>query len=59
MHLLRGTVTPDVGASSFTVELPVSHNRTGWTATATLSDTEGPVATTTTRVDSTGRRRRG
>ena len=35
VHLQRGAVTPNVGASSFTVELPVSHNRPGWTATAT------------------------
>ena len=34
VHLQRGAVTPNVGASSFTVELPVSQNRPGWTATA-------------------------
>ena len=51
VHLQRGAVTPNVGASSFTVELPVSQNRPGWTATATLSDAAGSVATATTRVD--------
>ena len=41
VHLQRGAVTPNVGASSFTVALPVSQNRPGWTATATLSDAAG------------------
>ena len=38
VHLQRGAVTPNVGASSFTVELPVEPNRPGWTATAALAD---------------------
>ena len=51
VHLQRGAVTPNVGASSFTVALPVSQNRPGWTATATLSDAAGSVVTASTRVD--------
>ncbi|GAA3718623.1 glycoside hydrolase family 2 [Microlunatus aurantiacus] len=51
VHLQRGAVTPNVGASSFTVALPVSQNRPGWTATASLSDAAGSVVTASTRVD--------
>ena len=51
VHLRRGAVTPNVGASSFTVALPVSHNRRGWTATAILSDAAGSVVTASARVD--------
>ncbi|HYI58739.1 MAG TPA: glycoside hydrolase family 2 TIM barrel-domain containing protein [Microlunatus sp.] len=50
-HLLRGAVTPNVAASSFTVELPVSRNRPGWTATAVLADETGEVVRARTRVD--------
>lgn len=51
VQLLRGVVTPNVGASSFTVELPVSQNRPDWTATAVLSDEAGEVVGAATRVD--------
>ncbi len=51
VRLLRGRVTPNVAASSFTVELPVTANRPGWTATATLSDEAGEVVTAGARVD--------
>ena len=51
VHLQRGAVTPNVGASSFTVELPASQNRAGWTGTATLSDAAGEVVAASTRVD--------
>ena len=51
VHLRRGAVTPNVGASSFSVSLPVSQNRPDWTATATLSDADGIVVTARTRVD--------
>jgi beta-galactosidase/beta-glucuronidase len=50
-HLQRGAVTPNLGARSFTIELPVSHNRPGWTATATLSDQTGDVVSASARVD--------
>lgn len=51
VRLLRGVVTPNVGASSFTVGLPVSQNRPGWTATAVLNDADGEVGRAATRVD--------
>jgi beta-galactosidase/beta-glucuronidase len=51
VHLQRGRVTPNLGASSFTVELPVSDNRAGWTATARLADGAGEVVSAQTRVD--------
>jgi len=50
-HLLRGAVVPNVGASSISVELPVSANRPGWTASATLADEAGEVASAQTRID--------
>lgn len=51
VHLRRGRVVPQLGAGAFTVELPVSASRTGWTASATLSDSHGEVSTASTRVD--------
>ena len=51
VHLRRGSVTPNAGAGSFTVAMPVSANRPGWTATATLADAGGVVATETARTD--------
>lgn len=51
VHLRRGGVVPNLGAGTFTVELPVSASRAGWTATATLSDADGTVAAAQTRVD--------
>lgn len=50
-QLLRGAVTPNVGASSITVELPVSANRPGWTVSATLADAAGEVVSARTRAD--------
>jgi beta-galactosidase/beta-glucuronidase len=51
VHLLRGRVTPNVAASTFLVELPVSRNRAGWTASATLADTDGVIVGQDVRVD--------
>jgi beta-galactosidase/beta-glucuronidase len=51
VHLRRGSVTPNAGAGSFMVAMPVSANRPGWTATATLADAGGAVATETARTD--------
>ena len=51
VHLRRGRVVPQLGSGAFTVELPVSASRTGWTASATLSDEHGTVSSATTRVD--------
>jgi beta-galactosidase/beta-glucuronidase len=51
VRLHRGRVTPNVAASTFLVELPVSQNRAGWTATATLSDADGVIVRQDVRVD--------
>ena len=51
VHLRRGRVVPQLGSGAFTVELPVSASRTGWTASAILSDEHGTVGSATTRVD--------
>ena len=51
VHLRRGRVVPQLGADAFAVELPVNASRTGWTASATLSDADGEVSTASVRVD--------
>jgi beta-galactosidase/beta-glucuronidase len=52
VHLRRTRITPDLAASAFHVEQPVTANRAGWTVRATLSDADGAeVATATVRAD--------
>ncbi|GAA3613706.1 glycoside hydrolase family 2 protein [Microlunatus ginsengisoli] len=51
VHLRRGRVVPQLGAGAFTVELPVSASRPGWTATGILSDAAGEITRASTRVD--------
>jgi beta-galactosidase/beta-glucuronidase len=51
VRLLHGRVTPSLATSSFNVELPVSQNRAGWSASATLADAEGTIVGRQLRVD--------
>jgi beta-galactosidase/beta-glucuronidase len=51
VHLRHGRITPNVGPGAFTVELPVSANRAGWTASATLTDGAGDLVSATAKID--------
>lgn len=52
-HLRRPHVTPDLGSSTFHLELPLSANRPGWTVAAVLTDPDGgsEVARASARAD--------
>ncbi|MBA8794972.1 beta-galactosidase/beta-glucuronidase [Friedmanniella endophytica] len=50
-RLLAGAVRPNVAAGEIVVELPVTGNRSGWTASATLADAQGEIVTGAVRVD--------
>jgi len=51
VYLRQGRVAPQVGSASFTVELPVTANREGWTASAVLSDERGEIVRAAARID--------
>ena len=51
VSLRQGKITPQVGSASFTVELPVTANRPGWTASAVLSDERGEIVRAAARID--------
>jgi len=51
VFMKRPRVTPDVGNGRFLVEVPLSANRPGTSLKATLSDSDGEVASTTARAD--------